>query len=70
MQYVLIFHCYNGYANAPQCYVIGTPAVLLALELHCTCDVFGSWCTFSLVWSVLHAQNQGTVRHLLQLNPF
>jgi hypothetical protein len=46
-------------------------AVLLALELHCPYDnVFRNWCTFSLVCSVLHAQNQGAVCHLLQLNHF
>jgi len=28
MQYLLLFHCNNGYKNAPQCYVIRTLPVL------------------------------------------
>jgi len=27
MQYLFLFHCNNGYANAPQCYVIRTLTV-------------------------------------------
>jgi hypothetical protein len=32
MQYFLLFHCNNGYANAPRCYVIRTVTVLQPLH--------------------------------------
>jgi hypothetical protein len=36
MQYLLLFHCHNGYTNAPQCYVIRTLPVLFILLTKCT----------------------------------
>jgi hypothetical protein len=33
MQYLMLFHCSNGCAKAPQCYVIGTLPVLLILRI-------------------------------------
>ena len=28
MKYLLLFHCNNGYSNAPECYIIRTLLVL------------------------------------------
>jgi len=34
MQYILLFHCNNGYANAPQCYVSTYLACLNIMAVH------------------------------------
>ena len=47
MKYLLLFHGNNGYANAPECYVIRTLPVLWVFSSYCS-----FWVPFILVYAL------------------